>query len=53
MTAVGIVGHEAAKFTPSQVLEARQRIDEIVVAAGDGRDVIIVSGHCHLGGVDI
>lgn len=45
---VGIVGNEAAKFTPSTELRAREIIRSLI-QAGD----TVVSGGCHLGGIDI
>lgn len=45
---VGIVGHEAAKFTP----ETEQRAREIIRSLICPLDTV-VSGHCHLGGIDI
>ncbi|MDD5304316.1 MAG: hypothetical protein PHS14_14555 [Elusimicrobia bacterium] len=46
---VGIVGHEAAKFTPETEAEARR----VIRAMLESPDRVLVSGHCHLGGVDI
>lgn len=46
---VGIVGSEAAKFTPASREAARELILEIL----SGPDVTeVVSGGCHLGGID-
>lgn len=45
---VGIVGHEAAKFT--RVNEALARMIIRVLIAEPG--TVVVSGGCHLGGVD-
>jgi len=45
---VGIVGAEAAKFTPITAATAKSIIAELVRP-----DVTVVSGHCPLGGVDI
>lgn len=45
---VGIVGSEAAKFTPSTESMARAIIRGLI----NGCDLVI-SGHCHLGGIDI
>ena len=54
---LGIVGHEAAKFTPETESRAREAIRDYIIAYGIGRgdpmDLSIVSGGCHLGGVDI
>lgn len=56
---IGIVGHEAAKFTPGLEAKAKAIIaqiidDAITIAAITGTDYpTIVSGHCHLGGIDI
>lgn len=47
---VGIIGHEAAKFTPATETMARALIRNLLQEK-DG--TILVSGHCHLGGVDI
>lgn len=46
---VGIVGHEAAKFTPETEAQAR----EIIRFLLSPPDAVLVSGHCHLGGIDI
>jgi hypothetical protein len=46
---IGIVGSEGAKFTEAGEEEARQIIRQLIAAEGS----IAVSGHCHLGGVDI
>lgn len=49
---IGIVGHEAAKFTPETEAKAKRVIAGLIArAVGVPRQV--VSGHCHLGGVDI
>ena len=45
---VGIVGSEAAKFTPETETRARALI-RLLLSPGD----VVCSGHCHLGGVDI
>lgn len=45
---VGIVGHEAAKFTSETEAAAREEIRRLI--AGAAR---VVSGRCHLGGIDI
>lgn len=47
---LGIVGAEAAKFTVSGQRAARQVIAELL---RDTEDPEVVSGACHLGGVDI
>lgn len=49
MPRVGIVGHEAAKFTPETERIAREIIRELIRPEG----TIVVSGHCHIGGIDI
>lgn len=49
MIHVGIVGHEAAKFTPATEAAAREIIRKLL----EPPDVVVVSGHCHLGGIDI
>lgn len=46
---VGIVGHEAAKFTPAGEAEARRVIRDLLAPP----ETVLVSGHCHLGGIDI
>lgn len=46
---VGIVGHEAAKFTRAQEQQAREIIRGLLADPA----AVMVSGHCHLGGVDI
>jgi hypothetical protein len=46
---VGIVGHEAAKFGSSAEAAAKLVIRELLAPA----DAVLVSGHCHLGGIDI
>jgi len=57
---IGIVGHEAAKFTPDTEKAAKTIISHIVrdaivasATSGNVHDPVIVSGGCHLGGVDI
>lgn len=58
MSYVGIVGAEAAKFTPPGERAARKLIRSILQAAqteavrNDDR-LTLVSGGCHLGGIDI
>jgi hypothetical protein len=47
---VGIVGSEAAKFTLSAEKLARETIERIIDAHRPQR---VVSGGCHLGGIDI
>ena len=47
---LGIVGHEAAKFTAESQRHVRRRIREAIHAFGATR---VVSGACPLGGVDI
>lgn len=46
---IGIVGHEAAKFTAAGQERARQLIRQLLAH----QDSILVSGRCHLGGIDI
>ena len=48
MARIGIVGHEAKKFTPETEAKAR----EIICSLLHSND-ILVSGGCHLGGIDI
>ena len=50
MTVVGIVGHEAAKFTPATEAKARALIRRILARTSAG---LVVSGACRLGGIDI
>lgn len=53
---IGIVGHEAAKFTPVTEAAARERIQSIILDANQMTTRLpnsIVSGRCHLGGIDI
>jgi hypothetical protein len=45
---IGIVGSEAAKFTPETEEEARHWIRVMIEGAE-----LVISGECHLGGVDI
>lgn len=47
---VGIVGSEAAKFTADSAARAQQKIREILLAT---KATEVVSGACHLGGIDI
>jgi hypothetical protein len=46
---VAIVGAEGAKFTPKAALVAKTLIRRILAPP----DAVLVSGHCHLGGIDI
>ncbi len=46
---IGIVGHEAKKFIPYTEQMARELIRQLLEPA----DSVLVSGHCHLGGIDI
>lgn len=46
---IGIVGHEAAKFTATQQQSARELIHALLSLD----DCILVSGRCHLGGIDV
>lgn len=48
MSTIGIVGCEAAKFTPETELRAREVIRNLI-----SRFDKVVSGKCHLGGIDI
>ena len=51
---VGIVGHEAAKFTKATEKKARAFIRHTIESTLlCGPESFIVSGHCHLGGIDI
>lgn len=47
---LGIVGHEGAKFTPDQEVEARANIMELFKKHNPTK---VVSGACHLGGIDV
>jgi len=53
---IGIIGSEAAKFTPETEARAKLEIKAIFAdywpSEGDPAPTI-VSGHCHLGGIDI
>ncbi len=46
---IGIVGNEGAKFTIRTEGKARDLIRRLLAAP----DAVLVSGHCHLGGIDI
>lgn len=52
---IGIVGSEAAKFTPETEVKAKELIHKIIYGAADICNTIpiVVSGECHLGGIDI
>lgn len=50
MTIIGIVGSEAAKFTLKGKEEAKSIINELISRP---ETIEVVSGGCHLGGVDI
>jgi len=47
---VGIVGHEAAKFTTLSEGLARNLIREILIQE---KPTKVISGKCHLGGIDV
>jgi hypothetical protein len=47
---LGIVGHEAAKFTAGSEAEARRQIRAAILSLSPTK---VVSGACHLGGIDI
>lgn len=47
---LGIVGHEAKKFTPETEYLARRSIRELIYDSGAS---VVISGGCHLGGIDI
>lgn len=47
---IGIVGSEGAKFTPATEAAARAMIRQILI---DRHATEVVSGKCHLGGIDI
>ena len=46
---LGIVGSEAAKFTPVTEVLARAQIRSLI---GKHKADIVISGGCHLGGID-
>jgi hypothetical protein len=46
---IGIVGHAANKFTSETEAEARAVIRSLL----EPEDAVLVSGHCHLGGIDV
>jgi len=46
---VGIVGHEAAKFTPETMEQSKTLIRALLLF----EDVRVVSGDCPLGGIDV
>lgn len=48
MMRIGIVGSEAAKFTPQTEGKAREYIRKVLAHAE-----VVISGGCHLGGIDI
>lgn len=48
---LGIVGSEAAKFTPETEQKARDQIRELFRLSPT--DLTVISGGCHLGGIDI
>ena len=50
---LGIVGHEAKKFTTETEMQARLRIRNLFATRPTGEPFIVVSGGCHLGGIDI
>lgn len=47
---LGIVGHEAAKFSRAMETDARSRITKYIMQY---KPELVVSGACHLGGIDI
>lgn len=56
MYILGIVGSEAAKFTPHTETLAREKIREFIAAAmikAWPNQVAVCSGACHLGGIDV
>jgi hypothetical protein len=52
---IGIIGAEAKKFTDKTKMAAMAAIENTITGLwrGSGNMPTIVSGHCHLGGVDI
>lgn len=49
---IGIVGNEAAKFTPETEAKAKALIMDLLFLA-QADEVTLVSGRCHLGGIDV
>jgi hypothetical protein len=47
---IGIVGHEGSKFTPAMEMLARSTIVKLIRLNDPS---VVVSGACHLGGIDI
>lgn len=50
---IGIVGSEAAKFTKKGEQQAKAAILDILKYLVPHSEDAVVSGHCHLGGIDI
>lgn len=54
---LAIIGHDAAKFDFATEMVAKATIAGLLFSHGGGLEnpngLILVSGHCHLGGVDI
>lgn len=50
---IGIVGSEGAKFTPEGEEKARDIIVDLLMGPEGLGGNTLVSGHCHLGGIDI
>jgi len=51
---IGIVGHEAKKFTPHTEAMAKELITQLLMKDWlPLRMTEMISGHCHLGGIDI
>ncbi len=53
---VGIVGSDGRKFDKLSEKKARDRISQIIayeIISHPHMNIVIVSGHCHLGGIDI
>lgn len=51
---IGIVGHEAKKFTSHTEAMAKEIITQILTKDWlPNRTTEMISGHCHLGGIDI
>ena len=50
---IGIAGSEAAKFTELGQARAKYAIIEAMSFLAPNSDDAVVSGHCHLGGIDI
>ncbi len=52
-TYIGIVGHAADKFTPETEKTARYHIRNALISTDNEETMVLISGGCHLGGIDI